>query len=143
MKKTLAIILCVVTLIGVLQMPMFAAESDIMPLNNNTAISDVSFVIDSNGLAIIDVGYTGYYGVTTGGTITTKLQKRFMGVFWSTVDIGTEDKVWVDQSSEYDFSVEHTYQLEDTGTYRVVVNFVISGTGGADDEIELTRQATW
>lgn len=144
MKKVIALILMVMTLMSVLQIPMFAATAnEVMPLNNNTLAANVTFTISSSGLATVYTSYTGYSGVTTGGTITTKLQKRFLGIFWTTVDIGTDGEVWVDSSSEYRYATSHTYQLSDKGTYRVVVEFVVRGTGGAADEIEQTREAVW
>lgn len=140
MKKTIAFILCVLTLMSVLQLPLFAKSAEgVVPFSDSTVDATAILYIDANGKASATVKYTGYSSVTTGGTITTKLQKRFLGVFWKTVD----DQVWVDSSSSYHYSVTHTYQLSDTGTYRIVANFQIAGVGGTVDEIERTAQDAW
>lgn len=41
------------------------------------------------------------------------------------------------------YSNELYYQLEDTGTYRCTVEYVISGTGGADDIFTYEEEAKY
>ena len=103
--------------------------SDIMPLNNNTGLTKTRFVITDTGDAIVSVKYEGYPNITTGATITIKIEKRSFLLFWSDV---VEEIITV--SDTFYFNELH-YQLEDTGTYRCTVEYVISGSGGADDVI--------
>lgn len=103
--------------------------SDIMPLNNNTGLIKTRFVITDTGDAIVSVKYEGYPNITTGATITIKIEKRSFLLFWSAV---VEEIITV--SDTFYFNELH-YQLEDTGTYRCTVEYVISGSGGADDVI--------
>ena len=70
-----------------------------------------------------------YTGITTGATITIKIEKRTLLLFWSDV---IEDTITVVGQRYFD---ELYYQLEDKGTYRCTVIYNISGTGGADDVI--------
>ena len=103
--------------------------SDIMPLNNNTGLTKTRFVISDTGDAIVSVKYEGYPNITTGATITIKIEKRSLLLFWSDV---VEEIITVNDSLYFN---ELHYQLEDTGTYRCTVEYVISGTGGTDDVI--------
>ena len=66
-----------------------------------------------------------------------------MGIFWSRVDIGVTDNVWVDVLYENDGYVDHTIQLEKTGTYRAKFKLTFTGTNTADDVLEEVVQATY
>lgn len=137
MKKILAIMMVVVTLVSLVAMPASADESPgITPYLNNAERSSCIFDISSSGLSTVHVSYTGIQGVTTKVTVTTYLQKKTLGLFWTKVDIGTTNKEWVDTSTQVSGTFVHQYQLQSTGTYRAVITIVFSGTGGADDEIQ-------
>ena len=69
-------------------------------------------------------------------TVTTYIQKKTLGLFWTTVDIGTSNKKWVDTSTDIYGQFVHQFQLKSTGTYRAVIEVVFSGAGGSDDVIE-------
>lgn len=116
---------------------VFAAEnSAVAPCMNNGLKATLSFTIISSGLSEVYVSYIGIKGTTTKVTVTSYIQKKTLGLFWTKVDIGTEDKQWVDTSTSLDGSFKHQFQLKSTGTYRAVIKVVFSGTGGADDVIE-------
>ena len=83
------------------------------------------------------------YGVTTGATITSYIEKRTLGLFWSKVDIGEANNEWVDVSTDYTDAFVHEFWLEDTGTYRATVVYEISGTGGSTDVIDYEQQRTY
>lgn len=95
--------------------------------NNNTGMMNSGFAITETGEAIVAVNYEGYTGVTTGATITIKIEKRTLLFFWTDV---VNDTITVVGDRYLD---EFYYQLEDKGTYRCTVVYTISGTGGADD----------
>ncbi len=111
--------------------------SDIMPLNNNTGLTKTRFVISDTGDAIVSVKYEGYPNITTGATITIKIEKRSLLLFWSDV---VEEIITVNDSLYFN---ELHYQLEDSGTYRCTVEYVISGSGGADDIITYEAEAKY
>lgn len=137
MKKIMAILMVMVTLIVFSEIPVFAVDhSGISPLLNNGQTYSENFVISSSGLSEVKVSYTGVEGVTTKVTVTTYLQKKTLGLFWTKVDIGTEDKQWVDTSTSISGTFVHQFQLKSTGTYRAVIKIVFSGSGGSDDVIE-------
>lgn len=128
MKKLLAFTLCVAVLICSLTVPVFADDYGVAPCYNNTSTTTSSFSITDDGLAVIRVSYIGYTGITTGATITVKLQKRTLWLFWNDVD------EWVDTSSAYRDTFEHTKSVG-SGTYRVQIEYRINGTGGATDVV--------
>ncbi len=104
----------------------------IAPCLNNTAMSTTHFVIE-DGVAYLSVCYDGYPGIATSATITSKIQKKFLLFFWKDVDIGMPNNEWVDEIVGSDYLGEHTVNIDSKGTYRAVVEYVIRGTGGADD----------
>ena len=103
--------------------------SDIMPLNNNTNLTKTRFSISDTGEAVVSLNFEGYPNVTTGATISIKIEKRNFLLFWTDV---VEETITV---NNYYYANALHYQLEDTGTYRCTVEYVIFGTGGADDVI--------
>ena len=95
------------------------------------------FVISEDGTAYVTVEYEGYTNVTTGATINITIKKRTLLLFWSEV---VTDSVTV--SGDYYFD-EFTYQLEDKGTYKCNVEYIVSGTMGEDDVIPFEDTAVY
>ena len=87
-------------------MPFSVLASDIMPLNNNTAVTKTSFVISSTGDAIVSIKYDGYPNITTGATISIKIEKRNLLFFWSDVveDTITVNNYYYTDSIHYHWS---------------------------------------
>ena len=128
MKRKVSLILVLaMVMIAVLQFSLLA--SDISLCNNNTIQTDTTFSIFNDGVAIVYIGYEGYPNVATGATITITIEKRNLLFFWSDV---VSETITV---SGIRYSNELTYQLDSTGTYRCTIEYVVSGTGGADDVI--------
>lgn len=139
MKKTIALFVCLVMLFTVLPIAAYAADVDVMPRANNVYSCFVSLHINTYGHATITAGYEGYEGITTNGLITITLQKRVLGLFWRDVD----DCKWIYGSVNASYTTQFVVQLSDSGTYRVVANFSISGTAGANDNVEQTAEDNW
>ena len=136
MKKNICLILSLVFILSfALQTAVLAV--DIMPLNNNTALTSTSFHISDSGLATVNVKYNGYPDITTGATITIKIEKRTLLVFWNDV---VSDTITV--TGEY-YHDALNYQLEKSGTYRCTVVYTVSGSGGADDVIPFEDTASY
>lgn len=125
----------VLTVFGVFASSKAVSAAEITPYFNNTISASTSVNLPSSGKITITNSYKGVKDVTTKAVITTYIEKRFLGIFWTRVDIGTTDNEWVDTSYNYYYTGDHSFQLESTGTYRVTVKFVISGSGGSADEI--------
>jgi len=101
---------------------------------NNTSIVLSIFQI-TNGVAIIDADYSGYLGVTTGAVIESKIQKKIL-FWWFDVNNGQANNTWVDTFSTWYGRTQHTLGISESGSYRAVIKYTISGSGGSDDIIE-------
>lgn len=110
---------------------------DVIPRNNNTLVVNTNFIISETGKAAVTVNYEGYPNVTTSAVISIKIEKRNLLVFWSDI---VEETIVVNGSY---YVNELHYQLNKTGTYRCTVEYVISGTGGADDVITFKDTKTY
>ena len=124
--------LCVLFLLVVMAINIFsfAILADGIELyNNNVGNTNTKFSISSDGIATVNVNYSGYSNITTEATITITIEKRNLLLFWSDV---VSETITVSGDS---YSNVFDYQFDDTGTYRCTVEYVVSGTGGADDVI--------
>ena len=96
------------------------------------------FTISSSGVANVNVRFVGYEGITTGAQITTKIQKRFLLVFWNDVD----GAYWVDNTGSSYFSASHSISVK-SGYYRAQVEYVVYVTGGDNNIISEVREAEY
>ncbi len=133
-KKLITLTLAICFLITPVALVANAAE--IQPRLNNTISTTTTMGISSSGKLTVAYKYVGVPGVTTKAVITTYVEKRFLGIFWSRVDIGTTNDEWVDTFYEDQHIYERSYQLSSSGTYRVTVQYKIYGSGGAADVLD-------
>jgi len=137
MKKSITVALVIIMLLT-MSVTVFANNYDVMPCFNNTITTSTHFTINENGLATVSLRYIGYQNCATSGTITAKIQKQ--GAFgWSDVTGAS----WEHQVDGFMYSTEHTFQLTSKGTYQLVYEYVVRGTGGADDVVNGTTQETY
>ena len=125
-KKTTLCVLLVAVLMFSTSMAVFAA-SPYETRYNNTVTASSSVSISDSGLL----------------TITTYVEKRTLGFFWTRVDIGQPNNQWYDVVYDYMYIGSHSFQLNSHGTYRITVTYVISGTGGEPDIITRTITKTY
>ena len=145
MKRVFLAILCCVLLIGSIPVASFAAMGGgeiAVPLYNNTTLANAKFSINSEGVATVSITYVGIPGVSQSATIVTKLEKQNANGSWSIVEIGTTDNVWIDSTTKTTLLVTHSATVSH-GTYRAVINYTISGTGGTADTIEKIIEYTY
>lgn len=136
LKKLISLIMANVFLLLIAVVPANAAVQDeVAPCYNNVVTANSTVAISSSGIATITNMYNGFQNVTTKAVITTYIEKKTLGIFWSRVDIGQTDDEWVDTIYNYKYSGSHSVQLPSTGTYRVTVEYVIYGSGGVADTI--------
>ncbi len=128
MKKIMSFILCFALLLGAFGISAFASDDGISAYLVNASNTYSNFNISDSGIASVYVSYHGFEGVMTYAKITITLQKRSFLLFWNDV---TE---WVDESYENYFATEHTCTVSN-GTYRVKIQYEISGTSGETDII--------
>lgn len=135
-KNTNRILAVLLTLcLTVLSFSSVSNASGIAPLYNNADAVSSSVTISSSGLMNISYRYMGSSSVTTKAVITTYIEKKTLGLFWTRVDIDQPNNQWVDTINNYRYSGSRTFQLSSKGTYRVTITYKIYGTGGAVDEI--------
>ena len=134
---------CLLLIIILCSIVCTVVASDITPYYNNTAGTSTNFVISSSGKATVTASYNAYRQYFSEATITSYIEKRTLGIFWTKVDIGEANNEWVDTSSNYYDNFYHEFYLDDTGTYRATVVYEISGTGGSADVIEYEQERTY
>lgn len=108
---------------------------EISPRYNNVE-SAISYAnISSSGLMTITNKYSANSTILSQAVITTYIERKTLGLFWSRVDIGQTNDEWVDTLYTNVYSGTHSYQLTKTGTYRATVEYVFYGSGGSADTI--------
>ena len=135
MKRKICFILAFVFTVAAFVSPSVLA-SGITPYYNNVNNTNTQFAISDAGEASVAVYYDGT-GVATGATISVKIEKRNFLIFWN--EVVNEVYYFREESHAETF----VYQLEKTGTYRCTVDYLISGTGGLDDEINFQDTQTY
>lgn len=120
-----------------------AQAPETMPLYNNTSSTISAMSINDDGIMTISYRYSGYPNVTTKAVITTYIEKKTLGLFWTRVDIGQNNDEWVDTINDYRYSGSRTFQLSSTGKYRVSVEYKIYGNGGSADIITYEKTETY
>ena len=136
MKRKICFIFAFIFMVSTLISPSVCA-SGITPYYNNTDRTDTEFSISDTGKATVSVSYEGYPDLTTGATISVKIEKRNLLIFWNEV---VNDVYYFREESHAETFV---YQLEKTGTYRCTVDYLITGTSGLDDEITFQDTKTY
>lgn len=140
-KKNLFCLLIVAVLLVHASSVAVATSFDAQ-FNNTVTASSVATISDSGFLTITNQ-YRGFPGKTTKAEITTYIEKRTFGFFWSRVDIGEPNNEWHDVIYDYVYAGYHTFQLTSPGTYRITVVFVIYGSGGEPDTITRVLNTTY
>lgn len=146
MRKTFGkrmISVCVACLLMVSTISFVAYADEAVPFYNNVYSVSSTASISSSGLLTVTNSYTGSSSVTTKAVITTYVERKTLGIFWSRVDIGQTNDEWVDTIYNYSYTGSHSHQLSKTGTYRVTVEYVIYGSGGSADTITKEIQKTY
>ena len=141
-KKFIKRVVCVAVafVIAMSSFSAFAAAQMIEPyFNNATRISNAADVSSSGKLTITN-RCAADADVFSKAIITTYVEKKVLGLFWSRVDNGQDNNKWIDVIYDNIYTGFHYLQLSDKGTYRVTTEFVVYGSGGPADTI--TRTAT-
>lgn len=143
MKRTSSLILTTIMIIGILLTSAFPCyASEISPrLSNLNECSTHFGIVD--GTAYVVVGYTGRSDTFTQIKVTVKIQKRFLLLFWNTVDIGEPNNEWVATSTDLNGYLAGEFEMSNTGTYRAIFTIEVYGTSGVIDVIENTTECTY
>ena len=131
-KKVVCIAVALV--IAMSSFSAFAAAQMIEPYFNNAVDVSNHASVSSTGKLTITNRCAADSTVFSKAIITTYVEKKVLGLFWSRVDIGQNNNKW------NVYTGFHYFQLSDKGTYKVTTEFVVYGSGGPADTI--TRTAT-
>ena len=136
-NKLISLVFVAVIMLS-LALPVLAYEGGVSPYYNNTSTATADFSISSSGVATVNINCRGIRGTTTKIVVTTVIQKQ-SGSSW----INVSNASWTDESTVYYCIKEHTVQLNSRGTYKAIVTFTVSGSGGANDVITSTIEKTY
>ena len=143
MKKTsiLVSLLAMLMLFAIVptQAATIAPTYDIAPCHAHLNESYMDFTV-FDGMADVGITYFGNASTFTQAQVTVKIQKRFLGIFWSTVDIGLPDNEWVAYNNNVSGSFYNTFPVDGTGTYRAKITLEVFGLTGVSDVIEETLE---
>ena len=113
-------------------------ETPVSPRLSHCSMCLTTFAVDDPGVGSIAVQYSGYPATFVEAKVTIQIQKKFLGLFWKTVDIGYANNEWIAYSSAVSGTFRNTFSLDGTGTYRAKFKVEILGTDGTVDVIEDT-----
>ena len=107
---------------------------EISPYYLNVGDTRFYLIVNSSG-ATFEAFYEGNSSFAR-AELSVKLQKKTLGIFWSTVDIPGSDDIWKGSSTLQTCTFFDTLPIDGTGTYRAVFTLNIYGTDGTVEEIE-------
>ncbi len=142
MKRKFISFILVLTAVTLLSAGIAYAGSSSQTFNNISYV-DATLYINNDGQAYININYVGFSGLTCFLAETELKKKGFLGLFWTTVDIGEENNKWVDISNAFNNSFTHTFSLNSHGTYKIVTEITATGTGGNPDCVTVEHQAEY
>lgn len=142
LTRTLSLLLAIVTLYASILPLCVSAENGISPYLLNTDMCKCGFSAAA-GIAEVIVSYEAKESNFSYAKLTVKIQKRFLGVFWSTVDLGLTTDEWIAYNYSASSFFSNSFPLEKTGTYRAVFTVEIYGKDGSVDTIEDTITSTY
>ena len=136
MKKKIITVFSLVLIMAMICCNLGVLAATVTPRWTNCDQYAFTFSITDDGVAHVDVDYTGDSNKFAEARMTVQLEKRFLLVFWNTVDIGYTNNEWVETSTELFDTFYNGFQLSDKGTYRAVLTLEITGKDGSVDVIE-------
>ena len=99
-KKSLFCFLIAAILMITASTSAFAASTNETRYNNTVMVSSDASISESGLLTVINQ-FQGIRGKTTKGEITTYVEKKTFGFFWTRVDIGQPNNQWHDVIYNY------------------------------------------
>ena len=137
-KTLLTILVSTAILVsGIVAVSANGGTNEIMPRWNVVDQKNIIFRVANNN-AIVNVTYDANSTNFQKANLTVKIQKRFLLVFWSTVDIGYTNNEWTASSTNLSGNFYNTFTVNGTGTYRAQITLEIIGKNGQKDVIEET-----
>lgn len=149
MVKHMKSFFSIILILCLTAVPVFSVSAttipndEIMPLYNNTMSARIYAGVSNNGVLTISYKVNGFSDKTTKIVITTYIEKKTLGLFWTRVDNGQPDNQWVDTIYNYKYIGDRTFKLSSTGKYRIKVTYKVYGSGGSADTIPCETEFTY
>jgi len=133
MKRMITVFLSVLMLwCGCVSAYASDANAGVAPCLDNAYDFAMSFAVIDPGVAEFVVSYNGDPNTFMVAKLTVTFEKRFLGVFWRTVDIGWENNEWVGRNADLQGEFFDSITMNGTGTYRANFTLTIYGPDTAD-----------
>ncbi|MBE6619764.1 MAG: hypothetical protein E7625_00160 [Ruminococcaceae bacterium] len=144
-KKTFLTLLMATLILWTMCVSVYASDTGtgISPRLDNCHDASMVFSVLDPGVAHFAVDYNGNAATFTQAKLTVTFQKKFLGLFWRKVDIGTTNNEWVGYCTDLRGSFYDTVTMDGTGTYRANFTLEIYGTSGTTDVIEKTIECKY
>ena len=112
----------------------YASETDagIAPCLDYIYDASMAFVVIDPGVADFFVSYNGNPNTFMIAKLTVTFEKKVLGLFWRTVDIGTENNEWIGYNTDLRGEFYDYVTLDGTGTYRANFRLQIYGADSSD-----------
>ena len=136
MKKKIITVVSLVLVMAMMCCNVSVLAASVTPRWTNCDQYAFTFTINDSGIAHVNVNYTGDSNKFAEARLTVQLEKRFLLVFWNTVDIGYPNNEWTETSTDLYGNFYNSFALSDTGRYRAVMTLEIVGIDGSVDVIE-------
>ena len=113
----------------------YASETDagIAPCLDYAYDFSMAFVVIDPGVADFFVSYNGNPNTFMVAKLTVTFEKKVLGLFWRTVDIGMENNEWIGYNADLQGDFYDNVTLDGTGTYRA--NFILTIYGADSSDI--------
>lgn len=138
-----AILLCLSTVVPVVASGNAAVANEVNPRLSHCSSATLTFTVADPDTAHVGVTYYGYPDSFVQAKVTVQIQKRFLGLFWKTVDIGYTNNKWVAYSNDVNGYFYNTFTVDGTGTYRANFTLEITGSDGTVDVMEDTIESKY
>lgn len=133
MKKMIAMLLSILMLwCGCATVYASDADVGVAPCLDYAYDASMSFVVIEPGVADFFVSYNGNPNTFMVAKLTVTFEKRYLGVFWRTVDIGTENNEWIACNADMQGEFFDTITMDGTGVYRANFKLQIMGADSSD-----------
>ena len=123
---------------GVVAVSADGGTTEIMPRWNVAEDNDFTFIVSNTNKANVSVSYIADSTNFQKANLTVKLEKRFLLLFWTTVDIGYSNNEWTASSTDPNGYFYNTFTVNGKGMYRAHITLEITGKNGQKDVIEET-----
>ena len=132
--KTIISILLTILMLWCGGTAAYASETDagIAPCLDYAYDASMAFGVIDPGVADFFVSYNGNPDTFMVAQLTVTFEKKVLGVFWRTVEIGTENNEWVGYNADLRGEFYDYVTLDGTGTYRANFRLEIMGADSSD-----------